>query len=48
MGETSCYVVDAKASRSLLEVLSSRLHIEISMDALDARAKDTEMLIKNN
>ena len=46
LGETSGYVVDAKASRSLLEVLTSRLRIKISMDALDARAKDTEMLIK--
>jgi uncharacterized protein len=47
MGETSGYIVDAKALRSLLEVLSSRPYIEISMDALHARAKDTEMLIKN-
>ena len=46
LGETSGYVVDAKASRSLLEVLTARLGVEISMDALDARAKDTEMLIK--
>ena len=47
LGETSGYVIDAKASRSLL-VLSSRLHIKISMGALDARAKEIEMLIKNN
>jgi uncharacterized protein (TIGR00162 family) len=46
LGETSGYVVDAKASRSIMEVLTTRLGIEISMDALDARAKDTEMLIK--
>jgi len=46
LGETSGYVVDAKASRSILEVLTTRLGIEISMDALDERAKDTEMLIK--
>jgi uncharacterized protein len=46
LGETSGYVVDAKASRSILEVLATRLGIEISMEALDARAKDTEMLIK--
>lgn len=43
LGETSGYVVDAKASRSLLEVLTSRLRVKINMDA---RAKDTEMLIK--
>ncbi|MGH9924540.1 MAG: proteasome assembly chaperone family protein [Nitrososphaeraceae archaeon] len=46
LGETSGYVVDAKASRSILEVLTTRLGLEISMDALDARAKDTEMLIR--
>lgn len=46
MGETSGYVVDAKASRSLLEVLTTRLGVKISMDALDARAKDTEILTK--
>ena len=46
LGETSGYVVDAKASRSLLEVLTSRLRVKLSMDALDARAKDTEVLIR--
>jgi uncharacterized protein len=46
LGETSGYVVDAKASRSILEVLTTRLGLEISMDVLDARAKDTEMLIR--
>ncbi|MGE5661637.1 MAG: hypothetical protein ACM3X1_05260 [Ignavibacteriales bacterium] len=30
LGETSGYVVDAKASRSLLEVLTSRLRIKIA------------------
>jgi proteasome assembly chaperone (PAC2) family protein len=46
LGETSGYVVDATASRSLLEILTAQLSLEISMEALDARAKDTEMLIK--
>jgi uncharacterized protein len=46
LGETSGYVVDAKASKSILEVLATRLSVKINMDALDARAKDTEMLIK--
>lgn len=46
LGETSGYVVDAKASRSLLEVLTTRLSLEISIEALDARARDTEILIK--
>lgn len=46
LGETSGYVVDAKVSRSLLEILTAQLSLEISREALDARAKDTEMLIK--
>lgn len=46
LGETSGYVVDAKASRQLLEVLITQLGLEISMDALDARSKDTEELTK--
>jgi proteasome assembly chaperone (PAC2) family protein len=46
LGETSGYVVDAKASQSLLEVLTTHLGVKISMDALDARAKDTEILTK--
>jgi uncharacterized protein len=46
LGETSGYVVDAKASKAILEVLATRLSVKINMDALDARAKDTETLIK--
>ena len=44
MGETTSYIVDAK----VLEVLTMKLGIVISMEALDATVKDTVMLIKNN
>jgi uncharacterized protein (TIGR00162 family) len=46
LGETSGYVVDAKASKSILETLLSIVGIEIDMTMLEKRAKDTEMLIK--
>jgi uncharacterized protein len=47
LGETSGYVVDAKASKSLLETLLRIVDIKISMTSLEKRAKDTEMLIQN-
>jgi uncharacterized protein (TIGR00162 family) len=46
LGETSGYVVDAKASKSILEILLSIVGIKIDMATLEKRAKDTEMLIK--
>ena len=46
LGETSGYVVDAKASKSILETLLSIVGIKIDMATLEKRAKDTEMLIK--
>ena len=46
LGETSGYVVDAKASKSILETLLSILRITIDMTNLEKKAKDTEMLIK--
>ena len=46
LGETSGYVVDAKASKSILETLLSIVGINIDMATLEKRAKDTEMLIK--
>src|ERR671938_458121 len=46
LGETSGYVVDAKASKSILESLLSIVGIEIDMTMLEKRAKDTEMLIQ--
>ena len=46
LGETSGYVVDAKASKSILESLLSVVGIVVDMTNLDKRAKDTEMLIQ--
>jgi uncharacterized protein (TIGR00162 family) len=46
LGETSGYLVDAKASKSILESLLSIVGIMADMTKLDKRAKDTEMLIQ--
>ena len=46
LGETSGYVVDAKASKSILETLLRIVDIQISMTSLEKRAKDTETLIQ--
>jgi uncharacterized protein (TIGR00162 family) len=46
LGETSGYVVDAKASKAILESLLSIIGIKVDMTNLDKRAKDTEMLIQ--
>ena len=47
LGETSGYVIDAKASKHLLEILNNVLDIHINMDEMNKRSKDTELLIKN-
>lgn len=46
LGETSGYVIDANASKYLLKKLLSIVHLEIDMENLDKKAKDTIMLIK--
>lgn len=46
LGETSGYVVDAKASQAVLEALLSMVGINIDMKNLEKRAKDREMLIQ--
>jgi proteasome assembly chaperone (PAC2) family protein len=46
LGETSGYVVDAKASKAILETLVKIIDIKVDMTNLDKRAKDTEMLIQ--
>jgi proteasome assembly chaperone (PAC2) family protein len=46
LGETSGYVVDAKASKSILETLLSIIGITVDMANLEKRAKDTETLIQ--
>ncbi len=47
LGETSGYVIDANASKYVLETLLSIVKLEIDMEDLDKKAKDTIMLIKN-
>jgi uncharacterized protein (TIGR00162 family) len=46
LGETSGYVIDAKASKSILESLVSIVGIMVDMTNLEKKAKDTEMLIQ--
>lgn len=46
LGETSGYVVDAKASKAVLETLLKIIGVKIDMANLDKRAKDTETLIQ--
>jgi uncharacterized protein (TIGR00162 family) len=46
LGETSGYVVDAKASKAILETLVKIIGVKVDMTNLDKRAKDTEMLIQ--
>ncbi len=46
LGETSGYVVDAKASKAVLESLLQIINVRVSMTNLEKRAKDTEMLIR--
>jgi hypothetical protein len=46
LGETSGYVVDAKASKAVLETLLQIVKVSIDMTNLDKRAKDTETLIQ--
>jgi len=46
LGETSGYVVDARASKSILDTLLSIVGVRVDMKNLEQRAKDTEMLIQ--
>ncbi len=46
LGETSGYVVDAKASKAVLETLLKIINVSVDMTNLEKRAKDTEMLIQ--
>lgn len=46
LGETSGYVVDAKASKAVLEVLSKMLGLKLDFTSLIKKAQDTDKLIK--
>jgi proteasome assembly chaperone (PAC2) family protein len=45
MGETSGYLVDPKSAQAVLRVLCQALKIDISMRALEDRAKDMEKIV---
>ena len=47
LGETSGYVIDANASKYILKKLLSIIDLDINMEGLEKKAKDTIMLIKN-
>lgn len=46
LGETSGYVVDAKASKAVLDALSKLLGLSLDMTELEKKAKGTEEIIK--
>jgi len=46
LGETSGYVVDAMASKAVLQVLTKKMGIQIDMTELDKRVQDTEQIIR--
>ncbi len=46
LGETSGYVVDAKASKAVIEILSKIMGLKLDMTNLIKKAQDTDQLIK--
>jgi len=46
LGETSGYVVDAKASKAVLETLGKMLDLKLDLTSISKKAQDTEQLIK--
>ena len=47
LGETSGYVIDANASKYILKKLLEIVDLDINMEDLDKKAKETIMLIKS-
>ena len=47
LGETSGYIIDAKASQVVLEVLNSIFDTSIDLTNLSKKAKETDNLMKN-
>ena len=45
MGETSGYLVDPKSAQAVLKVLCKALNLNISMQALEERAKEMEKIV---
>ena len=46
LGETSGYVVDAKASKAVLETLAKMLDLKLDLAGIAKKAQDTEQLVK--
>lgn len=46
LGETSGYVVDAKASKVVLEILVKMLDLKLDLGGISKKAQDTEHLVK--
>lgn len=46
LGETSGYIIDAKASQAVLQVLSNIVGFKIYMASLESRSKETEAVIQ--
>jgi uncharacterized protein len=46
LGETSGYVVDAKASKIVLEILMKMLDLKLDLTEISKKAQDTEHLVK--
>ncbi|MCX8191332.1 MAG: PAC2 family protein, partial [Nitrososphaerales archaeon] len=45
LGETSGYIIDARASKTILEVFTRILKLNVDMTALEERAKEMEAII---
>ena len=46
LGETSGYVVDAKASKTVLEALAKMLDLKLDLSGISKKAQDTEQLVR--
>jgi uncharacterized protein (TIGR00162 family) len=46
LGETSGYVVDAKASKAVLETIAKMLDLKLDLTGITKKAQDTEQLVK--
>lgn len=46
MGETHGQIIDARSAKAVLEVLQKLLKVDINLDRLEQRAKDTEKMIE--
>jgi len=47
LGETSGYVIDAGASKAVLEILSKMMGLNLDMGEMNKKAEDTEKMIKS-